>query len=598
MEREEDGRFTSRREGQGRARFQQPWIRGDVSQSTPTESNFKDTRPKDWRKDRGERSHASDWLQSTRNEEPEWMDSDLRGENSQQKTQADFEQWLKDEKTKSQQKEQKEPPVEPPEKKTDRPKLQAPADTGFFGNLGSSEALSQSSNGFFGLFPEKLATKEATPPTTEGKEKEKLGKTRFRALFSPAAETQQSDPEPAHETPDFTKAPASAPIPQKNEPPAITSEVADRDGFQRILQMLGGRSRNATPQAGVQEQEASGAQGQQRPTSIGLTSPSHDTFPSSSTTNTRSRNSNGLEHSVPPGSPLGIPDTARKTPQAQNTDILLRLMKQNQINEGQQRDQFMGRDDERNRAPSNPALQQMLNSAPKASTQRDMPALPSYFNDPAIANLQPRRQETDDQRMPSEVPSHRPQSFDEGMMNNYLITQHPNPARNGLSRPPQAQGQPLPAGIGRPPGLAHPSMHPPGWPAQHQHHMPPQQQPQGMPPMNAPPGIPNPPPRTMNQGPGPGSGPGFPQLMYSQGPPQPLPPQKQQPPNPYHPQRKFTGNSGGGPPQFPPGMGPPPPGFMGAGGGPPQGAPLGMGRAPAEGRGLMDLLAGATGRYR
>ncbi|KAL9113126.1 MAG: hypothetical protein Q9227_002738 [Pyrenula ochraceoflavens] len=588
-ERDEEGRFTSRREGHGRSRFQQPWIRGDASESLQGEDGFRDKRPREWRKERGgvEQSQDPEWLQTTRAEEPEWLDSTGTEGAAAPKTQADFEKWMKERRHQSEKEPSTEPLTELHEKKAERPKLQAPADGGFFGTFGSPEAVNQNTNDFFGMFGEKPKAKATPVTTTDGKEKEKAGKTRFKSLFSPPSEVPNPNPEPQLE------AVAQVQETPKPETPVQTSENADQEGFQRILQMLGGRSRNSTPQVGVQEHSQPATMGQQRPISASLISPSQDSFPTTVTPNPRNRNSSSLENSLPPGSPIGIPESARRTPQNQNSDILLRLMKQNKINDDHIMNAHSGSEGERSRIPSNPDIHHLPNLTNKGTGQRDVP---SFFTDPAITSIQQHRQEQENAHITSEIPS-RPQ-FDEGMMNTFLVNQPPG-ARLGQRAPPgagpvqgQGQGPPLMSG-GRPPGLPYPSgmQQPPGWPTQHQQHLPPQSQ-----AMNAPPGIPTPLSRGMHQGPS------FPPPMFNQGPPPPPPPQAQQQGNMFERQRKFTGNGAGPPPFPPPGMAPPPPGFMGnnisGGGGPTPGLLPGMTRVPEGGQGpagpaLMEMFAAA-----
>lgn len=382
------------------------------------------------------------------------------------------------------------------------------------------------------------STKKEVAPAAPGMPGKSAKSSRFAGLFSPPPAS------PAKET-DHQLGNKPSPV----STPA--NHDADQEGFQRILQMLGGgKSRNATPHNdNVQlHRPASFAQAEQVPS--GISSPSRE--------------------QLKRPEQMMMPDTPGRNPgppmahehQAQEREHLLRLMQQVRVSPGP--NQALGGHGQPPSAGAGPGMPNMSEILAHPPGLGPPQKAPNFIDDPAIASM-PRPDIDQLRRRPANGPP--PAFFDEvpfpqgGQV----------PITPGGSRPPQGQGMPN-MGMQRPQGFEH--MPPPGWGGPQ---MPPQQGGGGPGPMPAPPGIPNH---------GRGVNPNFMANMipmHGNVPPQP----------PLGDRQPFPRGAGaGGPPGFapPPGMLPPLPGYVN--GPPPPGYPMHM--PPSE---MMGMGPGGQGPF-
>ncbi|PGH26829.1 hypothetical protein AJ80_01409 [Polytolypa hystricis UAMH7299] len=557
----EQGRYPPRRDGQTRGKHDQPsWFRdGEAQDNTEADEERNPLRHREWR--RGTHGQDREWNRPHKHEQdPEWMDSTDREATKETHTQEDFQRWKERMKASSAQQagEAKKETMPEPAKEEPKAAETKRTDAGMFSNYEPSFRMDDGLDNFFGLWGESKQTqptsseseahvKREVPPSRSTKA------SRFANIFSSPAESfpEKEEPEPQLQ---FQPPPPPPPQPQpprQAERPASTD--ADQEGFQRILQMLGGnKSRNATPQAdeSLQPRPPPAPLPQadvMKATPNAMGSPIRESFNRQEYFPFQA--SAPLDR-PPPGLDNILAQHKPKEPAAQgprDTEFLLRLMQQTRISQSQQ--------------PQTNIQQQPQPTGQAPGARQNMPDLhrahsvpkqkaPGYLDDPAIASVQRPEPPID----PREQLRRRgtggpPMSayFDEfGFSGPSQGAQaHNNPP--GI-RPPQGHAQP-PMGIQRPLGLD--QVPPPGWTNP--------QLPQSGPnhPL-LPPGLSNHPTRNMN--------PNFPS-----GPPMPLH-SGMPPPNERQPfQRNVVGNgpSGFGPP---PGM-MPPPGYMNMNAPPPSGFP-------------------------
>lgn len=533
----DEGRLSTRHDGDRRARLQQSWFKGDQSRDGAEEGN---TRSLHWRKDGG--GGASKIDQNVPIEEPEWLDASDTSKQQQVHTQEDFQRWKEQMKAGAQPSDaetEERSQVEPP-KKTES----GSADNNF-GTFGFDEATAPSIDSFFGMFTASSKTKEPTLGTGEGKEREKPN-SRFKSLFSPSATVAEKS---------YDHAPRTASVELELERPvdsaqtAPVSESADQEGFQRILQMLGGRSRNTTPHETHQERSHSIAHLGTGPLAAGFSSQHADTIHNTAANEPRSRNSGGLESLLPPTSPGRASDPARKSGNSRDTEMLLRLMKQASINDSGPTQETFSQGSNSSEGPRYAPLQRNSQAAdvPVTRVGRETSArFSTGFDEQVAVEAQPlqHEHEVSHQRADS-----RPQRtpFDEAILNRLAMNQ---PRNMGPGRRPPLSST-LPPDVARFSNVGGNSfMHqaPPGWSNQHVMQPP---LPPNVPP-SAPPGIPNPP----NRGPNPS----FPPMMQNMHQPQASPVERTP---------KYAGALGSSGPPYP-GQGPPPgmgflPGYMNSG---------------------------------
>lgn len=580
--RDKEGRFIMRRDGPGRPRFEGSWIRdGNPNDGFDADEERPSVRSREWRRDR----HGADreWFRGTKLEqEPEWLDSSDRDrdDNRRVHTQEDFERWKEKMKASSAQAQaggKRETPAEqeaseaPP-----KPEIR-PTDGDLFSSQSTPFQADLSMEKFFGLLGDLKPNQEvSTPLSTDSATTRKeptparpAKSSRFAGLFSPPA-----DSSPASKA-------ASPATEAKSLGNQSTPKDPDQEGFQRILQMLGGgaKSRTSTPRTDATQypRPPSQVHAEQARTTTAMSSPALDTRPDLMM----------LQHDSP------IRDTAplsQETPlvhdpfkehQAREREHLLRLMQQIRISPTAT--PLQGETQGPHSAGPAPGMLNMsmpeLLSRPQGLPSAQKQA--NFLDDPAIANV-PR---PEGRRMTNGLPMNY---FDDVPFSqaNQL------PFSPGGSRVPQVQPN-VPLGLQRPPGFDHVPR--PGWAG---HQIP--QQGGGPSPLAPPPGIPTP-NRSMN--------PNF--MMPMQG----------NMPFINERERFPRGAAGGGAAGFgpPPGM-IPPPGYMNINGPVPSGFPpmphasdpmMGLGHGPYGGinpgpqgmppssRHLLDMLGQAnTGNIR
>ncbi|KAJ0413380.1 hypothetical protein BJY00DRAFT_61276 [Aspergillus carlsbadensis] len=474
---DKDGRFFTRREvPPGRARHEGSWFRDDSTQETPdTEEEKASLRSRDWRRDR--QGADRDWNRGGKLEqEPEWLDSTDRDESRKVHTQEDFERWKEKMKAGSSQpppEEKKESPIEQIHEPVQNSESR-PSDGEIFSPSGA--ALQDATmERFFGLLGDaKHAQDMGVPLPAEPAVKKEaavfLGKpgksSRFAGLFSPPLGSPGKEPE----SPISSKSPAPPPMPIN---PSSTD--ADQEGFQRILQMLGGgRSRNATPH---NDPVQLNIQANRQPSMV----PAEQTrSPVASPLREQGQRPEQMQmpfqdtptRSLEPGLKENM---YSQEPQPRDREHLLRLMQQVRVSPGS--GQGQGPQHQPQSAGPTPGLMNIPDVMPHPPGIGPGPALkgPNFLDDPAIATMQ--RPEVEQLRRRNGPPL--------GYFDEVPFPQGAQvPITPGGGRGPQGQVPPG-MGIQRPPGFEH--MPPPGWAG----HLPPPQQ-AGPPGPLAPPGIPTP----------------------------------------------------------------------------------------------------------
>ena len=540
----EEGKPPPRRDGQGRARFEQPWFRSEKSLEATDDLAKTEAKQQEWRRDRGSgRGAERDWERSGKGEQdPEWMDSTPIEEPKQAHTQEDFQRWKEKMKAGNNATEDEQEPSsgqgreEPPEfKMTKLNTSEMPA-------LVDKPNIDVGMDQFFDFFKDKSGGTDS-----KSMENKAPRKPRFAALFSPSAQDPTKE---MVSVPVVTDQPASRPV--MAQLAAAVSSDADQEGFQRILQMLGGRSSNSTPQSqGPPKARTPLYSREEQHKSVEQPhSPVTDTFHKQDLHLTaevlsQHRNSAALDSLLGVRASAQQFETQNHTGQSKDTDFLLRLMQQSNLTPSQPSKVQSGR----NQAQSlthTPGILQMPDSLGRPQVQQKPKGAPlSFFDKPKESNVH-----RPDQRIPREAvrrPTNGPTTglFDEPFFTDLRQANQQASVTNSTIQVRTG----LPPGIQRPPGLDQTPLT--GWSGhqqfqqQQQQHQHQHQQMQTQ--MNAPPGIPNPPHRSMNPPFPPG-----PPMGHNMGmPPFHHVPQIQR-------QRKHTGDTG---PNLPPGMGPPP-GFM------------------------------------
>jgi hypothetical protein len=496
-------------------------------------------------------------------------------EPNQKHTQEDFQKWKERMKAGGTPAEEKPNAIE--EKQSAAATKLEPLKTDVLSKpaLMSTPEIDAAMDKFFATFNDKSADVKAA-------EIKAPRKGRFAALFSPPPE------EPATST---VTAPIESQEPKATTPHTSGMNEADQAGFQRILQMLGQRSNNATPQDQSQPRSKpqSTARESRREAPAQARSPENNGRPTEAASRnspTGNRQSTGLENVLGPQSPGREHGPQPQSTSSKDTELLLRLMQQPSHHHAPvpQTQPISMLSSGMRQTPGILQMPENRNRPSKPQNEKTM-QLPFMEKPPGLESARSEQQVPREvlQRRPTN--GHTPSFFDEPFYNELRQTSQPQGGN-----PIQNRSQGIPMGMQRPPGFDQAPQAPPGWPTHHQmqaQHL--HQHQQG--PMVAPPGIPNPQNRGIN--------PSFP--LTQQMPQQMamgLPPLGSVPPG--QRQRKYTGDGGA---SFPPGMGPA--GFMTNG--PPPGFPamphgLGTGGAQFDGGGgmssrhLMDLYARNSGR--
>ncbi|CAG8947432.1 unnamed protein product [Penicillium salamii] len=584
-----EGRFPTRKEGQPpRSKYEGSWFRDEHNQDgIEADDDKPPLRNREWRQNQTRHGTEREWNRGAKFEqEPEWLDGNERDEPRRAHTQEDFERWKERMKAGSGAaqpsagvEEKSETPAEAPKPESRR------TDGEIFSNSGAQFMADNSMERFFGL----LGDSKPQPPMPEASTSTpvdyipkqdpfplpgKPGKSsRFAGLFSPMPESPAREPEPL---PYFNAQPPpqlhpqhQQPQSQQSQPPApplpeglsFPTHSADQEGFQRILQMLGGqRSQNGTPNEGglppkqhlpMMHAEQQGA---------GLSSPPRES--------PHRPNYMGLGPESPMTQHAGKDQSLERA-------HLLRLMQQVRVGPspaGNPQSPGGGI------APP-PGL--MPEGMPRPPPGLSGQKAPPFLDDPAIANMQ-RPDNHQLRRGPGNGP---PMGyFDEAPFppgNQGPLTPG-GPMTPGGSRPQGPNQPPMP--LQRPPGLEH--LPPPGWTGQ-----PVAQQGNAQSPMGPPPGIPTP---------GRGMNPNFPPGMLPMpGNPPPINERQAFPRGPPPGMMPPPGYMNGPPPGFPP-MPPNPEAMMGLGPGAQGPGPFGPGNPgpggpPPSSRHLLEMFGQSNG---
>ena len=427
--RRDEDHAANQRNGLGRGN-RVPWQRDEESQGTQgSENNRESTRGRDWRDgDRStRRGPEREWNRGGRVEQdPEWMVEPDLDEKKKVHTADDIEKWKASMKAS---KATTEAPAMEPISNNDR------STTGRQPNLGDRKrdvplVLDPVLDKFLGgLWNPPQSGKDAmTGQDMDDKSGPDTGRlnppksSRFTGFFSPKTEMPPSEPQP------------EAPAP----PPAeIVSSNEDQEGFQRILQMLGG----ANPLVGNAARTA-------KLTAIDHRSleTSNDRIPPRDHTvenlresppihSPRSRRSIGLETLLGPQSPRDGP-----APQNRDSEFLLKLMQ----HKGSDINHLMG--NSQRYAVSNapgilPFPGMTLPQAIPQHTSQGFRSSSETYGDPSGADLRQR-----DKLNPNMNPSKRASvsdSYDDSIMG---VSR-----RQSIPTIPQQYG--VPPGLHRPPGF-------------------------------------------------------------------------------------------------------------------------------------------------
>lgn len=452
-----EGDQTQRRRGLGRNHSESTWFKDDDGPNGKESRPARDsTRVRDWRdKDRGGHHVGDrDWARGGKVEQdPEWMDSPEREEKKQSHTQEDFERW----------KERMKASAAPAEEKFNHEAEQQIAQHGSISELANIDPPSKvdtplimdsSFDRFFGLWDQSKAENEANPGGPAGgvarKEawKNNVSKpSRFVGFFNPEPEVPKRQPESL-----------GPPV----LPSGLTQDSSndDREGFQRILQMLGG----ANPNSGKSTPQINTAQQPKPPDPIDQSSrlpiPDHlsrsdgSSEPQVSTQTTESlesRRSVGLESLLGPYSPR------EGQPQNRDSEFLLKLMQQSRASTVSAQAPQQSQRTYPGNAPGLLSFPELI-SRPQEFFKQKGPSgpVPGLFEDSLAADMQ--RLEQGSQR---ELPRRRgtggqPQLFYDDAST--VASQRRQPLNNIQKGVPPAFGLP------RPPGLDQIQS---GWSSQH-----------------------------------------------------------------------------------------------------------------------------------
>ncbi|KAA6409217.1 MAG: hypothetical protein FRX48_06770 [Lasallia pustulata] len=254
-ESERDGEleFTGRRNGPLRSREEPSWYRdNDRQEGDDMETKTDNTRTRDWRdRDRtGTRGADREWSRGAKIEQdPEWMDEPEPERKGQTHTQEDFERWKERMKATSAPAEDT-PPVSAEQQINHELLTPDVGDDKASRKNNAPLVMDANFDRFFGLWNEPEKAKEVLPgENADRASKRDFGKatgkpSKFTGFFNPRPEPQIPDPEP--------NPPSSLPFGLSQD-----SSSEDREGFQRILQMLGGgnnASENPTAQVAASQQ--------------------------------------------------------------------------------------------------------------------------------------------------------------------------------------------------------------------------------------------------------------------------------------------------------------------------------------------------------
>ena len=491
-EREADGEKESgsRRNGVPRGRNEASWFKERETHPTKDGQPKDPTREREWRdRNRGndrvnERGHdrghernerGNGWTRGGPAEkDPEWMDTPA-AEEKQAHTAEDFQRWKERMKAGGTPAEDK-PNLDSAASTAPAPREAAPSKEAQ--PASTSLALDSEMDKFFGMWndPKSKANQQAADLQMPvlGKEpgKATVGRaSRFTSFFSPAEEV-----------------PLRQPVEQPEMPvPAAASKDAsseDKEGFQRILQMLGGMSLGAEKPASQPSQPPRLRSHHQGPPPPEQFAPAH-TFPRDeeveaqpyreSSDETHVRSSAHMDHLL--SMPAADHGANHMGPNRDN-EFLLGLMHQGQTNVGDDGTGSLNLPPGFGRAPGPQLNSWMATAAPPGLPAKAPVAIPPGFSESnAVPGLQNRRV---DGPQPAPTILQRPPGFEQ-VIPGWPAGQPPPGQPRPLLPPPgfgqdATAGHPFPPflpppngtpffrnpiGPGAPPGMAPPSMPPP-----------------------------------------------------------------------------------------------------------------------------------------
>ena len=399
-----------RRNGVGRGRFDAPWSREEGRYEGEILENAGGIgKTRDWRdKDRsGMRGADREWNKAGKQEQdPEWMAEPEPEEKKQSHTQEDFERWK--ERMKASNGSTQDSPAEQQPSAHER-STSTFSNNGVKGKVETPLVVDPSFDGFFGLWnepKEKIVTNGVDALLTKNMNKAHTPKpSKFTGFFNPKPPTAQADPEP--------------PVPSlPSLEIAKDSSNEDREGFQRILQLLDRQQPSSARNGSPPREHAS----RNLPASPPVQSP-------------RARDSaSGLEGLLASQASRDAP------PQNRDSEFLLNLMQQTQqmrpnngqVNYGDQRQGGAA-------VPGTLNLANLLISPRESARQTPSTNLPpGLYNEPSRDDTQRR------DKLNPNADRKGPSGFYE-VPNNSNTQRHPSVGAN--------QQPNLPAGLQRPPGL-------------------------------------------------------------------------------------------------------------------------------------------------
>lgn len=227
-DREVDTENGTRRTGVGRGRNEPSWYRNEVSAAEVRPEDQEGMKPREWREKerKGTRGPDRDWTRGGKADlDPEWMEAPESEDTSGIHTQEDFERWK--ERMKSGNAAKSDAAIE---QRKNHDRTSSGTGTGVSkAKVDTPLVVDSSVDGFFGLWNQPKKNEAATD-VVDG-------------VQLAATKTGAKVPKPSKFTGFFN--PKPDPEPQKQNPslpsfvPATDSSNADKEGFQRILSLLG-----------------------------------------------------------------------------------------------------------------------------------------------------------------------------------------------------------------------------------------------------------------------------------------------------------------------------------------------------------------------
>ena len=410
-DREGSDENSMRRTEGGRNRFEAPWSRDDERQEGKAAENPRTMgTARDWREKEklGMGGTERDWNRSTKQErDPEWMDEPEPEEKKQSHTQADFERWK--ERMRASNGTTQDSSVE--QQPAREHSVSALANNAVESKVETPLVMDPNFDGFFGLWNEPkdkcVSNGTQVQPANHMNKVNTPKPSKFTGFFNPKPAPAEADPEP----------PVPKLLPLE---PAKDSSNEDKEGFQRILQLLDRQQSSAARISTPPRDQLL----RNLPASPPMQSP-------------QSRNSAGGLESL-----LASQANRDALPQNRDSEFLLKLMQQTQQ---PRRDTSQANfSDQRQAGPTGSNVLPFSNLliSPR-DLLRQTPASPNLppglYNEPARDDIQRR-----DKLNPNSDRNGPPLGFYEP----------PNP--NHTQRHPSvghAQQPQLPAGLQRPPGL-------------------------------------------------------------------------------------------------------------------------------------------------